>query len=127
MKVFYDGETIINVEDGCPSIARLENAGAEELPSNLFGGLERYANKDNTRKVGDNWDFNTQEVLKQAKTEVRFDRDRLLEASDKSQLADMPMSDEKRSEWRRYRQALRDIPAQSGFPLKVIWPQAPGE
>ena len=27
--------------------------------------------------------------------------------------------------WRRYRQALRDIPAQAGFPASVSWPKAP--
>ena len=27
--------------------------------------------------------------------------------------------------WRRYRQALRDITAQAGFPLNVTWPKVP--
>ena len=27
--------------------------------------------------------------------------------------------------WRDYRQALRDIPAQSGFPFNVVWPSVP--
>lgn len=27
--------------------------------------------------------------------------------------------------WRTYRQALRDIPQQSGFPLSVTWPKSP--
>jgi len=31
----------------------------------------------------------------------------------------------KRDEWRAYRTALRDIPAQSGFPAAVTWPTAP--
>ena len=28
-------------------------------------------------------------------------------------------------EWRTYRQALRDLPAQSGFPTNVTWPTKP--
>ena len=28
-------------------------------------------------------------------------------------------------DWRTYRQALRDIPAQSGFPTNVTWPVKP--
>ncbi len=27
--------------------------------------------------------------------------------------------------WRKYRQALRDIPAQKGFPNKITWPDKP--
>lgn len=27
--------------------------------------------------------------------------------------------------WRTYRQALRDVPAQSGFPTNVTWPSEP--
>lgn len=27
--------------------------------------------------------------------------------------------------WKTYRQALRDIPAQKGFPADVVWPTAP--
>jgi len=27
--------------------------------------------------------------------------------------------------WRTYRQALRDVPAQSGFPASITWPVEP--
>lgn len=29
-------------------------------------------------------------------------------------------------EWAAYRQALRDLPTQEGFPLAIVWPHAPG-
>lgn len=29
------------------------------------------------------------------------------------------------SAWRKYRQALRDVPSQNGFPEKVQWPELP--
>lgn len=29
--------------------------------------------------------------------------------------------------WAEYRQALRDLPQQAGFPLNITWPVAPGE
>lgn len=29
-------------------------------------------------------------------------------------------------EWRAYRQALRDVPQQAGFPASINWPTAPG-
>ena len=34
-------------------------------------------------------------------------------------------TDEKRTEWTVYRQALLDIPEQSGFPSDVTWPEKP--
>jgi len=51
---------------------------------------------------------------------VRAKRDDLLIDSDKMALADR-ITDE----WRVYRQALRDVPAQSGFPTNVTWPSEP--
>jgi len=52
--------------------------------------------------------------------QVRADRDALLVASDYMALADR-ITDE----WRTYRQALRDLPAQEGFPTNVTWPDKP--
>ena len=56
------------------------------------------------------------------KQEVRDKRDSLLQMSDWTQLADAPVD---KSTWAIYRQALRDVPAQSGFPWTVTWPDAP--
>lgn len=44
-------------------------------------------------------------------------RGQRLEASDWTQAADSPLSDEKKAEWRVYRQALRDMP--QAFPADV--------
>jgi len=52
--------------------------------------------------------------------QVRAERDALLVASDTMALADR-ITDA----WRTYRQALRDIPDQSGFPTNVVWPVGP--
>lgn len=53
---------------------------------------------------------------------VRDQRDRLLQQSDWTQVMDAPVD---RTAWAEYRQALRDIPAQPGFPFNVTWPVAP--
>ena len=42
--------------------------------------------------------------------EFREKRDRLLQASDWTQMSDSPLSDTKKAEWATYRQALRDLP-----------------
>lgn len=53
---------------------------------------------------------------------VRDDRTRRLSATDWTQLADAPVD---KTAWATYRQALRDVPAQAGFPWNVQWPDTP--
>ena len=53
---------------------------------------------------------------------VRQQRNEKLKDSDWTQLADSPVP---KDTWATYRQALRDITAQSGFPWSVNWPDAP--
>ena len=58
----------------------------------------------------------------QAAENVRLQRNRLLSDSDWTQLPDAPVDS---ALWASYRQQLRDITAQTGFPLEVTWPQPP--
>ena len=58
-------------------------------------------------------------------TGIRFERDQKLTACDWTMLSDSPLSDDAKTEWQTYRQALRDIPAGSGFPHSVTWPTEP--
>jgi hypothetical protein len=53
--------------------------------------------------------------------EVRAERNAKITACDWRVLPDVSNSDV----WKTYRQALRDIPAQAGFPNNVTWPDAP--
>jgi len=54
--------------------------------------------------------------------QARDRRDKLLADSDWTQVADAPVD---QSAWAAYRQALRDIPQQNGFPASVDWPAKP--
>lgn len=73
-------------------------------------------------------------------------RDRLLEESDKEVVLDRlglqvptgktftvwldfltTLGQALNGEWTRYREALRDLPEQGGFPLDIIWPEKPTE
>lgn len=49
--------------------------------------------------------------VSQAMDNVRLHRNALLTASDWTQIADSPLSDTQRTQWRVYRQALRDYPS----------------
>lgn len=57
---------------------------------------------------------------------VRSKRDGLLAASDWTQLADSPLTADKKSAWATYRQTLRDI-TDASAPEAVIWPTAPAK
>ena len=63
-----------------------------------------------------------QEALESAKQQVRSERDKLLRATDYLVMPDYP---NKPTGIDAYRQALRDIPEQSGFPEAVDWPELP--
>ena len=58
----------------------------------------------------------------QLASEARAQRNILLSASDWTQVADAPVD---QAAWAVYRQALRDITVQSGFPETINWPVAP--
>ena len=57
-----------------------------------------------------------------AAAEVRTERDAKLAATDWTQVADAPVD---QAAWATYRQELRDVPAQAGFPNAVEWPTSP--
>lgn len=56
---------------------------------------------------------------------VRADRTQRLKDCDWTMLAYAPISFTQLTTWAEYRQALRDVPAQPGFPWDVSWPQQP--
>ena len=53
---------------------------------------------------------------------ARSQRDTLLTQTDWTQVADAPVD---KAAWAAYRQALRDVPQQIGFPTTITWPVKP--
>jgi len=58
-------------------------------------------------------------------TGVRQDRDKRLAACDWTVLTDSPLTTAKKTKWKTYRQALRDISSAEGFPHTMTWPTEP--
>ena len=58
----------------------------------------------------------------QKEKKIRIERDRLLAETDWTQVPDAPVDAQA---WADYRQALRDVPQQSGFPGDIDWPAKP--
>lgn len=112
----------------------LADFGADPVLEGPQPTLTRYqtAAMDGVRQSGAHWITNWVAVdmdaeacaaldARQADT-VRADRNARLTACDWTQLADAPVDD---LAWAAYRQGLRDVPAQDGFPWEVSWPVAP--
>jgi len=72
------------------------------------------------------WDYESKAWRADANLAVqqaRAKRDQLLAACDWTQLNDIPLATKKA--WLRYRQALRDLTDQPGFPAEIQWPTPP--
>lgn len=65
------------------------------------------------------------DILQMAEFSVRDLRDSLLSGCDWTQLPDI--AEEVQQSWKAYRQSLRDITLQSGFPMNIQWPAPPSK
>lgn len=58
-------------------------------------------------------------------SQVRTERDRKIAETDWYMMPDYPSNPQNLEELKSYRQALRDLPIQEGFPRNVRWPAVP--
>lgn len=63
--------------------------------------------------------------INSASSSVLNTRNTLLYSSDWTQIPNGPLTDKQQTSWAAYRQDLRDITTQSGYPFNVIWPTPP--
>lgn len=66
-----------------------------------------------------------QQPIEQAERNIRSRRDGLLQETDWIVIKSYERGQNIPAEWELYRQALRDITAQAGFPYEVTWPTKP--
>jgi cupin superfamily acireductone dioxygenase involved in methionine salvage len=74
------------------------------------------------------FDFTTKQWVgneMRAKFDVNQRRKKLLLNSDWTQIPNNPLTAEQQAAYATYRQELRDIPQQSGYPFNVVFPVAP--
>ena len=87
-----------------------------------------YPYSEENLKIAQRYAYNgevTVEDIPMSDEEARAKRDKLLADTDWTQVLDSPIDAETREAYRVYRQALRDIPEQEGFPEAIIWPELP--
>lgn len=68
------------------------------------------------------WDSSAEPVRPEESEVVRRIRNMKLADSDWTQVGDAPVS---KPAWAVYRQELRDITLQAGFPENITWPEEP--
>ena len=116
------------------TIEVLEALGAEVVFEGPQAQPTRYqtAFRDGVEQIDGKWytKYSVADIDDEAKAvkdaeqakSVRTARDEKLKDSDWTQIADAPVD---KAAWATHRQALRDVPAQSGFPWTIEWPVAP--
>ena len=105
------------------------NHGTEEQPDiqQIFSDVTMgwsEANEELAKREAYNGEV-TVEDIPMTDEEARAQRDKLLAETDWTQVLDAPIDAETREAYRAYRQALRDIPEQDGFPETITWPELP--
>jgi len=122
----------------------LDQLGADvvfEGPQATGGTVYQYSMRQGVELIGSNWhtkyvlgpiftgetaaaDEAAYKAIKDSERAVvvRRDRDIKLKECDWTQVADSPVNKET---WATYRQSLRDVPLQEGFPWTITWPTQP--
>lgn len=62
---------------------------------------------------------------KELSTQARTERDIKIAKTDYYMMSDYPSNPQNLEELKVYRQALRDVPKQEGFPMDIRWPDVP--
>lgn len=92
----------------------IENNIVVDMPSKPNG--EAYFDFDTKQWV---LDYSSQQNV------IKKQRAELLSLSDWTQIPNGPLTQEQQQLWAVYRQELRDITSQSGYPFNVVWPTPP--
>jgi hypothetical protein len=90
--------------------------------------LVQIAKQDIPQLVGDTWTISwTIEnlPLEHASENIRAYRNQLLGECDWTQFSDVTLAEDQKLTWANYRQTLRNITKQEGFPYSVVWPTKP--
>lgn len=79
------------------------------------------SNIDNIRALIEQPTLTTAQLIEAKKAT----RGRLLVFTDWTTMPDSPLSASEKTAWQQYRQELRDLTSQSGFPQAIVWPIPP--
>lgn len=95
----------------CPTCGRLKPAFA--IRNGRCDADERDESRANAQPPALTWN------------DIRGKRAILLQMCDWTQVPDAPLTNEQKTAWSDYRQALRDLPETHQIPAEVVWPTQP--
>jgi hypothetical protein len=107
------------------TLAEYDVYPVNEIARPEYDARTHYLKQSEFYQVDGKWQVHyTPEQLpyEQVSDRIRAERGILLTQSDWTQVDDAPVN---KLAWAQYRQALRDIPQQDGFPYDVQWPETP--
>ena len=112
-----------NMVSGTITMYGIKNAQGTNMPRfhNIDGEMVQFTTEEETARDADEQAWAAGANDRDA-VYVREERDALLMTSDWTQVNDSPVDE---SAWVTYRQLLRDVPSQSGFPNTITWPNKP--
>ena len=128
-----EGWICYNVESR-EEVERSLSQGGWEMPQEdverMFGKYVNLVSPVNTRVSSDGKKVTfipptDEELESEAASLARQHRNMLIQSTDYLVLPDYQISEEKRQEFLVYRQALRDISKQDGWPMDIKWPAMP--
>lgn len=117
-EVFKTENSIVDVvswEEFNPSLETIEVVPPYLKNNKVYTCLKR-------DKTADELASDVQTIKLSKENEIRNLRNQYLKDSDWTQVADAPVD---KTAWATYRQALRDITSQEGFPFNVTFPNPP--
>jgi hypothetical protein len=115
-------------DSGCATVEELVAAGFVQVEQPPYPTTGKRYQPGVPTQVDDVyvgvWDEQEVSVgeLRRLAFEMKTARNQMLKNCDWTQAEDAPVD---RAAWAAYRQALRDVPEQEGFPSLVQWPQQP--
>ncbi len=105
-------------------VSPVEQVGAIEIDWDMGTSPgDGYQYNINTREWVDT--RTEQQKYQDAAMTVLQQRNKMLYSTDWTQIPNNPLTSEKQQEWATYRQELRDVPEQQGYPYTVVWPVPP--
>lgn len=127
---YVDGKIDIVFFDNIQEVTKEEYEGEEVVSKTVYNYDIYRITRIDREGLKDDIEQNYNTYLERAKkeeyetlaSEVRAKRDKLLAETDKYVLEDFPITDEEKEKYKKYRNALREIPEQEGFPHTISWP-----
>ena len=117
---YYPARVFDCYVDGAPAYKTVPQlASMENVPDDRFEELLAQAKAQSVDGKAEH------KYIPYTEEEARALRNKLLAETDWTELMDAALTTASKKEFRAYRQNLRNVPQQEGFPANIVWPVKP--